>query len=591
MEPLLTRRKRAHSAKRQTGLREAREQTGFAAHRHRNIILPVIATAVLQSLIFAPIGWWPLSFVCLVPWLVMIGTAPSAKRVYAYSFLMALVFFLINMRWLYHATGWGYAALSFYQALYFPLVACPVRHAIRRRRFPLAVVLPFVWTGSEMVRAVAISGFPWFFLSHANASVLMLIQVSDLVGAYGVSFLVAAANGAIADMVMALVARRRGTDAAARVRSARIGAATVLVLFAAAIAYGRVRLEGGTMSQGPKIAVFQGDFLNVADPDDEASRIGEPAKMELYLAAMDSARTERPDLYLLPETPWTMRLNREAILDPLSRASYRALMDRAEAWQSYVVTGSHSRVYTPTDLRAKEKGYNSATVFYPTGSVPGRYDKIHLVYFGETVPFRFGRLRFLYLWLNRMMPFSGPDGDYEYSIFRGDEFRVFEMESAALGGKRFHFGIPICYEDVMPYVSRRFARGVEGQKRADLLLNISNDGWFGHSVQQAQHLAICVFRAVENRVGIARAVNTGISGFIDPTGRTHGLIRHDPSATAPDVRYSIAHLAVDSQVTYYTMYGDWFGWACAVLWLLCYIDYLCVRALSRRHIDAKEGVE
>ena len=134
----------------------------------------------------------------------MIGGSTLAPRVYFHSYVFGLLFLLINMRWLRHATVPGYVALSVYIAAYFPLVACPLRHMIRRRCWPLAITLPFIWVGSEIGRAVFFSGFPWFFLSHSQYKVLTLTQISDVVGAYGVSFLVAAVNGAVADILFAL---------------------------------------------------------------------------------------------------------------------------------------------------------------------------------------------------------------------------------------------------------------------------------------------------------------------------------------------------------------------------------------------------
>ena len=184
--------------------------TGFVIHTHRTAMLLALLTGVLKSLIFAPIGLWLVSFICLVPWLVMVGACRHARRVYGYSFLLGWAFFLVNMRWMYPATGLGYVALAFYLAWYFPLMACPIRHAVQRRRLPLAVVVPVVWVGGEMLRAVVITGFPWFYLAHSAASVLTLIQVSDLVGAYGLSFVIAACNGAVADLVLARMATRDG---------------------------------------------------------------------------------------------------------------------------------------------------------------------------------------------------------------------------------------------------------------------------------------------------------------------------------------------------------------------------------------------
>ena len=553
-------------------------------HTQRTIVLILLGTLLLKSLIFEPISWWPLAFVCLVPWLVVIALTARAPRVYAHSFLLGGAFFLINMRWLYAATGAGYVALSVYLAVCFPLMACPLRHAVRRRRWPLAVVLPFVWTAGEFLRAVAFSGFPWFFLSHGLHGVLTAIQVSDLVGAYGVSFVVASVNGAVADVVIAAIQRRGGDAIGASARGRRIGFGVMLVAVAFTAIYGMVRLGQETITPGPKIAVVQGDFV-MSVHGEEAN---DAQKRRVYFEMMDEAAAQQPDLYLLPETPWIMYLNPEA--RNLSRASvqsFDALRDRAARNRAYVVTGSASQIDTPHDLLAAVRRYNSATVFHPDGSEPDRYDKVHLVYFGEVVPFRFGRLRFLYFWLNWLMPFSGPDHDYEYSLFHGEGFKTFPMRPTSQPERTYRFGVPICYEDVMPYVARAFACGGGDTKRVDFLLNISNDGWFGRGHQQPQHLAICVFRAVENRVGIARSVNTGISAFIEPDGRVHDMVRGDAATPWPgQCGFSVARIGVDSRFSFYSRHGDWFAWGCVLISLLIYVDYWIARARGHRMAHA-----
>ncbi|MBI4716657.1 MAG: apolipoprotein N-acyltransferase [Planctomycetes bacterium] len=549
---------------------------GLVLSTHKACLLLALATVALKSVIFAPLSWWPLGFICLVPWLVMVGCAHQAPRVYAYSYLLGLAFFLLNMRWMYHATGWGYLALSIYQAVYFPLAACPLRSVVRRRHWPLAIAFPLVWVGSEMLRAVVISGFPWFFLSHSLYSVLSLIQISDVTGAYGASFVVAAINGAVADLVIAREATRSTSLTPFAVRGTRLGVGVALTLLLATILYGQFQLHRDTGADGPRVAVVQGDYLNSVNGDE----VKDVDKRRTYFAMMDAAAKEEPDLFLLPESPWIMYLNPESRgFFPEHHDSFATLQGYARRFGAYVVTGSASYERTPTDLLAPERKYNSATVFYPDGREPGRYDKVHLVYFGETVPFRFGRFRFLYFWLNAVMPFSGPDHDYEYSLFPGDGFHSFSMTPRSVPDRSFRFGIPICYEDVMPYVSRAFASGGEPEKRVDFLLNISNDGWFGRGVQQPQHLAICVFRAVENRVGIARAVNTGLSGFIDPTGRVHGVVTGEPPSPWGGLAgYSVARVKTDSRYTVYSRYGDWFGWSCAAMWLALFVDYWIVRA-------------
>ena len=398
--------------------------TGFTVHTHRAAVLLVLGTGVLKSLIFAPIGIWPVSFICLVPWLVMVGASRHARRVYVYSFLLGWAFFLVNMRWMYPATGSGYVALAFYLAWYFPLMAWPIRHVVLRRRLPLAVVVPVVWVGCEMLRAVVITGFPWFYLAHSAAAVLTLIQVSDLVGAYGLSFVIAACNGALADFVLARWAIPTGaTDRQLR-RPVRIGVLWFAVLLLGTCIYGRFRLGQDTITEGPRVAVLQGDFVS------SATELGEPedVKMRVYREMLDAASVQKPDLYLLPESPWSMYLNAEfrsaagGRMGEFSRASYDALRGHAMRHGAYVVTGAASLIETPGNPVASEERYNSAMIFPPDGAEALRYDKVHVVPFGEAVPFRFGRLRFLYFWLNRLTPYS-QGGTYEFSIFPGKEFK------------------------------------------------------------------------------------------------------------------------------------------------------------------------
>lgn len=141
---------------------------GLCIARHRTLFTLVLVSLLLKSVVFAPASVWPLAFLCLVPWLVVVGASDHAPRVYFHSFVFGLLFALINMQWMRHATVPGYISLSIYIAAWFPLVACPLRHMIRRRRWPLALALPVIWTGSEIARAVFFSGFPWFFLPHGE---------------------------------------------------------------------------------------------------------------------------------------------------------------------------------------------------------------------------------------------------------------------------------------------------------------------------------------------------------------------------------------------------------------------------------------
>ena len=367
------------------------------------------------------------------------------------------------------------------------------------------------------------------------------------------------------------------------------------MLLLASLVYGQGQLRRQTTSPGPRVAVIQGDYplfvednRNVKLPEEKAAR---------YFELMGQAAIHEPDLFLLPESPWWMYLNREFLeldaagLGPVKRLLVHHSIGYSERFRDWarrtnatVVTGGFSIVLTPLSLRARELNYNSAFVFAPDGSPPRRYDKNHRVVFGEFIPFRFGRLRFLYFWLHRFVPLAWiKEGIYEYSLAPGKEFKVFSAPAPSQNGRKYRFGIPICYEDVMPYVSRRFVTGPSGAKRVDFLANISNDGWFVHSTELPQHLAIGVFRAVENRVGIARAVNTGVSGFIDPNGFIHDLVTRDGRYYGPGIDgFAVAQVMVDSRHTLYSRIGDPFAQGCMMLWVLAYADYLVVRSLSGR---------
>ncbi|MCP4245594.1 MAG: apolipoprotein N-acyltransferase [bacterium] len=567
------------------------------------VMTALLATSLLlQSLLYAPLSAWPLAFVALTPWFIFIARASNATVVYLASYLLGFAFFLINMTWMAPSTVEGYIAMSAYLGVYYALVACPLRHAVRRRRWGLVWVAPVLWVGSEFCRSVVISGFPWFFLGHSPYRVLTLIQVSDLVGAYGVSFVIVAVNGALADVILARSdgdGRDRTAGILTRPRNS-VALAAGLVLFTCI--YGQIQLRRTTTTPGPLIAVLQQDYPNFVDPEAALQQPGPWQRARSYDAMFPAIQAQEPDLILLPETPWQMALNDEILrLDPddtqldrwmrslarISRESYDMLQRRIAETGAYLVTGGMAIVPTPFSLRAPDKKFNSAYVFNPDGSPPQRYDKTHCVYFGEVVPFRYSRLRFIYLWLEPRMPFS--DEGYEYSLEPGTEYRVFTMSPPGEPDRTYRFAVPICYEDVMPYISRRFAIDPDtGEKRIDFLLNISNDGWFVHTNELPQHLAICAFRAVENRVPIARAVNTGISGFIDSTGQIHDLVEVDGRSHGPGIRgHSISRLQIDPRRSLYSRWGDVFAIACALLSLLLYLDYRRVRIVTARAVRSQ----
>lgn len=541
--------------------------------------------------LFAPWSWWPFGFVVFVPWLVAICTSRRGGWAHFVSYLLGAAFFLFHFHWLEATTPEGYVAASLlYLAPFFLLASWLIRHTYRRRGVPLFIAFPVIWTGIEILRTYNPLGFPWFLLGHSQIRLLPMVQVADVAGVYGVSFLVAMVNGWLAGLILQPI-RMAGPKGGMLRPQTRVATAVTLLAVAINLAYGVWRLRQEVVESGPKVAVLQGDFLLRAVRDDPGAAT-DKAKERAYLGLMNEALAAHPDtdLVALPETPYGMWLNRE----------FRACYPQYSYWHNQwvrrsaqtgkpIVVGALSEEPQPPGTYPKEHKYNSAFLYTPGVPEPQRYDKIHLVPFGEYVPFRYSRhFRWIYNFV-AFGPFNpwGRDG-YEYSLTAGKEYTVFTFMAAephrdapsaapstapaGSDARTYRFGVTICYEDVIPQVFRKFV-AEPGRKRVDFMLNISNDGWFGHGHQQSQHLVNCAFRAIENRVGVARAVNTGISGFIDPSGAWRDLVGGQAHGLqAGGTGYSVARLMVDPRVTFYSLHGDVFGFLCGLAAAVCGAD-------------------
>lgn len=496
-------------------------------------LLPPLLSAALLWLSYFPMNWGWLTWVALAPLLALVRSPVRRRWVYLAAWLGGLAFFVPVLQWLRVADYrmyYTWIALALACSLFFPLGMGLIRLLDRRTRLPLIVSVPVVWTALEFLRAHILTGFPWYFLAHAQHDFLAVIQIADVTGAYGVSFLVAAVNALLFELLATRHWFRRLValpDSAAVSTRFTLACHTGLVLLAlgGTLAYGQWRLRQTDFTPGPRLALIQGNLdqrLRIA------AKLGDQAAAVMlrhYQRLSNLAAAQRPlaDLIVWPETSfpdeWPMVSPGIPASDIPAEWS-RAPRDGQEVahkigslWQTNVLLGLNTRVLE-ADHHAYR--YNSGLLIRwdgQKGTLGERYDKIHRVLFGEYVPL----VEWL-PWLRAFAPY-----DFDYSIRAGQNMTRFP-----LGDVRF--GMIICYEDTDPCLARQYVRDDE-EPPVDLLINISNDGWFNGTSEHEQHLATCRFRAVESRRPVVRSVNMGISALIDSNGRVLAPRTSTPSAT------------------------------------------------------------
>ncbi|MCH9022745.1 MAG: apolipoprotein N-acyltransferase [Planctomycetes bacterium] len=369
---------------------------------------------------------------------------------------------------------------------------------------------------------------------------------------------------------------------------------------AASLLYGKHRLAEGqeTITAGPIVTVIQDNVPQDNKQEEIALNGDEIFNRHMALSEAALEETPVPTLIVWPETMATSFLNDEFLAGEVSEYTKRShefnhRLKQLAGQGAAVLVGSPS-------ITLSDKGglnrYNSAQYYLADGTRgPKRYDKIHLVPFGEVVPFK-KSWPWMYRLLNRLTPY-----DHEYSIEAGEHPTVFELTSPPNQTinrdmkETYRFGVAICYEDVMPHVPRLLAGRENGKKRIDFLLNISNEGWYIRKSRDGsikatseltQHLAICKFRAVENRVAIIRSVNMGISGFIRPDGQVQtkplaGTLPNDPRQRQAVSGFLTDTVYLDSRVSIYNKTGDLFAILCTVMMTLLFLDGWLVRLSLR----------
>ena len=532
-----------------------------------------VLSGILQVLPFPIAGPTPLwrtifCWFALLPLLVALlgkdeaGEPLSFGQGAALGYVCGFVWYIGNCYWIYQ-TMYLYGGLAkpiaagilvlfcLYLGLYHALFGTLIAGLHRRFGRQMALLLvPFAWVAVELARA-RITGLPWDLLGMAQVDDPLLTRLATITGVYGLSFVIAAVNALW--LVRIRVREHR------LVRPALTFAGVLVVVFYIA-AFFRIRsssvspttasatlvqenLEVGATNVGPQptsqqlleafsyLSRYPGSHYLLGIPELPGTQSVYLIRQHAPIAGV-SNNTPLPtptDLIIWPESPAPFQEN-----DPQFRSAIESL---ARAANAPIIVGNIGVEAT----RENQRGYylyNSASFITPQGEFAGRYDKMHLVPFGEYVPFK----QFFFFAKSLLNDVGTFDPGTHRTVFKVDGHT---------------YGTFICYESIFPNEIRQFV-----QMGAEVLINISNDGWYGDTSAPWQHLNMVRMRAIENHRWVLRATNTGVTAAIDPYGRvTQAAPRH--------VRTSIhVHFGYEQSQTFYTRCGDLFAYLCALVTLL-----------------------
>lgn len=482
-------------------------------------------SGILLVLTFPPFDLHYVAWIALVPLFIALNRQGAGKgfiigAVFGLSFFCGTVYWVTNSIHYYGGLPLLLSSiitllLCAYLSLYPALFSALVIHARKIHPSLFFITAPAIWVMLELGRTYIFSGFPWALLGYSQYLALPIIQIADITGVYGISFLIVFVNAAISSVI---IDRKRIAAPVA-----------AIVIIAAVAAYGISRLHGPHSGDKIKISVVQGNI--------EQDRKWDPAYqgevISTYRRLTLSALKERPDLVIWPETATPFYFGGSGPEHGKLTKDLKAFVKK---------TGVPLLFGSPTyEIRPDKvvRLRNSAFLLSGAGSIEAVYHKRHLVPFGEYVP-----LKDILFFIEKMVQAIG---DFE----PGSNYTVMTVRTSA--GKDIKLGAVICYEIIFPDLVRRFV-----DRGASVITTITNDAWFGRTGAPYQHFSMAVLRAVENRVPIARAANTGISGFISPYGRIQNASGIFTEA------YLTEMLEAGSGRTFYTRYGDLFAYACSI---------------------------
>jgi len=472
----------------------------------KNILLSLLS-AFLLVFSYPNFNFSFLIWIGLVPFLFLLN-GKTPKAAFLWGWLTGFLFFLGTHYWLIHVTLPGMILVNIYLGSYFGLFGLgysyfqklPFKHKI--------LILPSLWVALEFIRDRLFTGFGWACLGHSQYQVLNLIQIADVTGVFGLSFLVVMLNVLIKEIFSKVTQKQPVPWAAA------IGLGMVFGLVGV---YGHFQfLEFNTKPLGARVVVVQPNIPQSLKWNPESWDGTQKKILELTQKAL----AQKPELLIWPETSFPGFIWQSP--------------DRYEEIKRFVARHKVPLLLGTVTMHGANQYYNSAILLSEKGEETARYDKMHLVPFGEFLPFRP-----LLSWIANFAPI----GD---DFSRGERLTVFPQGFSTL----------ICFEDTVAPVVRAVTKA-----GAKYLVNMTNDGWFKDTNAPVLHLQASVIQAVANRRAIIRAANTGVSGHVFPSGVTD-LLRDPVGKSVMTEGFLLTQIKENSQLSFYTRFGDIFAYLC-----------------------------
>lgn len=506
----------------------------------RYCIFMALLSGALLFLSFPVFGLSFAAWFALVPLFAALRGTDTMKRAFFLGWLTGCAAYTGILYWIvYVVVNYGHMPvymgiacmllLVCYLSIYTGLFAAATVYL--RNTVPLYLAAPFLWVVTEYLKSKVITGFPWENLGYSQFNNFYFIQIADIAGVFGLSFLIVLLNVAISGLINE---RSKKTIALA---------AGVCLLWAGVYAYGMIRVEQVREAMKHKkemsVSLAQGNI----DQSIKWSANFQKETIDIYEHLSLQDDSGREDLVIWPETAVPFNFEAESSL----RRRVQGIAAQTGKW---LVFGAVS--FNPH--KQNTDFFNSAYLLSPAGEIRGRYDKVHLVPYGEYVP-----LRNVFPFISSLTAGIGDFG-------KGAGFHPLNMDNEKIG-------VMICYEGILPEAGRMYKN--EG---AGALVNITNDAWFGRTSAPYQHLSMTVFRAVETRLYLVRAANTGISAVVDPCGKI--------TVRTEIFKKDVIHDKIKfiEMPSFYARHGDW---PVAVSFALLVVFLILSLAWRIKHVRRK----